>query len=87
MRCFPVDEMMHGSCEDLEIRSCATMIINCVCIKMVEMTKNFVKSMPELKFESFDYACLIDNFLWDYQQLHKEQLKKYPLCKILTEQY
>jgi len=47
----------------------------------------FVKRIPELKLPDFDCMCLVDNFLWDYLQLHNEQLKKNVLCRTYTESY
>lgn len=86
--CFSIDELItHGSREELEIRCCSLMIVRYVHEKMMEKCENFVKIIPELKLPIFDGLGLVENFLWDYRQIHDEQLKKSILCKISTEQY
>ncbi|KYQ47924.1 UPF0553 protein C9orf64, partial [Trachymyrmex zeteki] len=80
--------LTHGSREELEIRCCSLMIVRYLhqmLMKMFEQKK--IRRIPELELPSFDYTCLLDNFLWDYRQVHDEQLKKNVLCKIYTENY
>lgn len=86
--CFSIDELLtHGSKEELEIRCCSLMIVRHIHEKVMEKCEEYVKFIPELQLPIFDGLCLIDNFLWDYRQIHDKQLNKNVLCKIFTEQY
>lgn len=79
--------MTHGTRQELEIRCCSLMIVRYVHEKVMEKCEYYVKLIPGLQLPIFDGMCLIDNFLWDYRQIHDEKLKKSILCKISTEQY
>ncbi|XP_018358109.1 PREDICTED: UPF0553 protein C9orf64-like [Trachymyrmex cornetzi] len=80
---------LHGSREELEMRCCSLMIIRYLHQMLMETLKQdtFIKRIPELKLPGFDCTCLLDNFLWDYRQVHDEQLKKNVLCNVYTENY
>ncbi|XP_018047323.1 PREDICTED: UPF0553 protein C9orf64-like [Atta colombica] len=81
--------IIHGSKEEVEICCCSLMIVRYLHQMLMETLKQntFVKRIPELELPDFDCMCLVDNFLWDYLQLHNEQLKKNILCKVYTESY
>ncbi|KAG5315577.1 QSPP protein, partial [Pseudoatta argentina] len=81
--------IFHGTKEEIEIRCCSLMIVRYLHQMLMKTLEQdtFVKQIPVLKLPDFDCTCLIDNFLWDYLQLHNKQLKKNVLCKIYTESY
>jgi len=79
--------LRYGSRQELEIRCSSLMIMKYLHRLIMDKYEHFAKSIPDFHLPAFDCTCLLDNFLWDYRQIHDEQLKKDVLCKVYTEQY
>ncbi|XP_071553632.1 queuosine 5'-phosphate N-glycosylase/hydrolase-like isoform X1 [Temnothorax nylanderi] len=81
--------LTHGSREELEIFCCSIIIARYVKKMVMDMCEIYTEQdkIPEICLPSFDCMCLVDNFLWDYRQVHDMELKKSILCKISTDQY
>ncbi|XP_024881397.1 queuosine salvage protein-like [Temnothorax curvispinosus] len=81
--------LTHGSREGLEIFCCSITIARYVKKMVIEKCDYYIEEskIPEILLPSFDFTCLVDNFLWDYRQIYDKELKKSILCKISTDQY